>query len=307
MKKRLCSLLCALLLAFCCTACSPGEQVSSQPDSLPIMMEMQNWTLRETIVNSTAIVRARLTKIVPQAKMRELHFQLVSALDGDMPQTFIVSDWYSDYFIAQEDYAYAGYGESYEAGRDYILVLTKFISPYELYDQYNILQYLHLPLSDDGTIAEARKLGRPLQAGGDIPPGALSSLTGFQSYMRDVLDSMTAEEAALHGVTHGDPFTRSEDLSVIVAEAESVLKVRVGHVEYPSDRNRYPCDVLNVLKGEDPGEQIQILFRKDQVTEGEIYLVTLCEDGYSLSATHGILPVEREAEVEAALSQLSAT
>ena len=132
-------------------------------------------------------------------------------------------------------------------------------------------------------------------------------MAGFRDFALQVKSAMTpAQQQEMQQLT-GDPFTRSEDLSVIVAEAESVLKVRVGHVEYPGDREYYPCDVLNVLKGEDPGEQIQILFRKDQVTEGETYLVTLCEDGYSLSATHGILPVEREAEVEAALSQLSAT
>ncbi len=318
--KKACILFVVFLLVLGCCSCDRaggGGMTSSEPPveitppgSTPQWMDL---TLRELVAISPVTVTAKVTKMERVSKARKLYFERTSILVGETPASFVVTDYYLN--ASQFGMNDSGYGDVYEVGKEYILVLESYASPYNEpendYVQYMFAEKLYLPLDSGGNILWGRKLGKLLKGFDPAPESAVTTLAGFRDFALQAESTITPAQQQEMQQLAGQPFTRSADLNQIVAEADILVKVMLGSPQDPyNDRPTYYGTVLETRKGTVEGDEIPIILRPDQVTAGQTYWIALAErtsSFYRLSAVYGVIPLEREAEVEAALSQLSAT
>lgn len=157
----------------------------------------------------------------------------------------------------------------FKGGHQYYLFLTKHISVYHSHEHYVINCWYSY---DDPQVSELKQMI------------ALSSVIPTPI---------------------GLPFTASENLIDILSVSPTILVVEVGKTMLRgtyAPTEIHDCQIRQLLRGSQIFSNVKINFFQNTVSEGEIYVVLLAQDGettpyYTLSSRNSVYTVEQAKEI----------
>lgn len=302
--KRTIIMMILLLIVISIMGCSEdGKASSQQQDNSFIESEHDEkviqsegievyLSLEEAIDKSYCVVKAKLNSINEGKIHREYDFTLEETIIGSMNEAqFIVVEPYTDYTVENTPIIYSTDKTEYEAGREYILVLSILSSVYYERDLYMIRGDIFIELDSAGNIAEYRRYHEKEES-------PYKTAKEFSNHARSVTDDSKERLAG------GFPFTRSSEIPDIVDASQYIVKAVVKgiHIEAPHiNRDTYLCTVTETLRGSTDDEILIVLF-KDTVSIGKGYLFLLNKDNeysliYALSSVNSVVDLEKDKSV----------
>lgn len=280
-----------LLMMLFLTSC---QQKKEEFEISPKISE-RYFTFEEVLDGSTDIVKAKCLDVVNYEDNLEYTFQLTERYVGeDIGEIFYlyVMDWMVDRT------------PTYEPEQEYFLMLWRTRDVYAEHDKYiNYTHRLYLPCS---SFDQANMYDEAITEHSNMESCATAE--ELEQYIVEYLANHPIEDRPLYvGVDYID----SSDMKTIVEQSEFVAVVQVKELHnflYDAwDRDDWLCTVMNVLKGDlEVDEEIDIIFPKDAVRVGDIYIVTLAStDGsiYSFSAKNSIYPISELDQIQEYLNK----
>lgn len=249
-------------------------------------------SLEESIDKSYCVIKAKLNRITEGKTSREYDFTLEETIIGSMSDTqFFVEEGYTDYSVENTGITYSTNQTDYEAGKEYILVLSKETSVYYERDRYMILGEVFIELDEAGNIALYRRYHQ-------IEESPYKTAEEFSKHAQAVTD--VSKERLVYGIA----FTRSSEVPDIVDASQYIVKAIVKDIKIETpqiNRDTYLCTVTETLRGSTDKEILIVLF-KDTVKVGEEYLFLINKENensliYTLSSVHSVVDWEKENSV----------
>ncbi len=256
--------------------------------------EVAYLTLEQIIDNSTHIVEAKHIESSSSGKYLIHKFMTVSQIKGKVEDEYIyVYDTVGNSYVSDIGVSYKSNVE-YKKGENYILMLEKTVSVYYPTDVYMTYSGLYLPLNNIKALKIYGKENLKKHSAADNT--VFESKNSFVEYV----DRLAKEDKTT--VTHvGEEYTKSSEHSVILQEAEYVVKIRPVFLDEKRSNEfseLYDCEVLRAYKGIISKEKIQIRLFTDSVEINKDYIVaindTSIKDLYILSSKNSMFDVTEE-------------
>jgi len=293
-KNTFCILLiAAMLFLSACGDYVPSVEQSKNSDQIGYsFMLVEYWDFETCIGRAANIVQAKYVGASPHGNYLYLEFEPVNQIKGQIDtETFVVSCVPNQqYRVANASYWYSENPERYEVGKEYILVLEKRMSVYYDQDRYLLMGDIFLPVDE-------------LSASTMYGTGKLTEISDRAEQFDSDYEQMTsyitkvAQTSVLKPITVGTDYIRSNDLREITEATECIFRIKVtDYLRSVANNNteRFMCKVVESLKGEPIGEEIEVIFSAGTVKAGKEYIVLLVQrEGstyYILSSKNSVHP-----------------
>jgi len=267
-KKIIIASICALLLSLIVVAALvffPVPQERALEGSL-----RDKYSFDEIVERSDYIVIAEyLSSKIDMHGELSFEFTIKDVLQGDAPEKAI--------------HVYSSSNVLFQPGDDYLLVLVKYDTLFDVYPKFVLLGDTYIPVAE---ISVSTMYDEP------IPVEKIESLLQKRNSVQ--LQSFDEEEKS---------YTDATDFPSIIQESDFIMEIKVLNMEVEGvyhNGNTYNCEVLNVQKGNlidaYPNNGIMITLMKGSVTEGGTYIVMINQVDehsliYSQSSMKSVIPL----------------
>ncbi len=279
-KLRILFCMCAILMLMAaCSGTSPDEAfmndlVEEDEDQKQVFTvtytQEFELTFQEAIDLSDCVVVAEYVSYEDKDAYVVSLFQVKNMLRGTAKEEMIhVVEMKGTSTVLGTDYSYKTGGGTYEAGKQYILVLNRNDLLFYEYPHYVPVTDIFIPVDD---IESAMMYGEPID---ELQDMNVSTLRTNDLFMR--ARPVEEEEPS---------YTTAEDIPTIIEESDYLLEVQITGMMGEGivhDGVTYFCKVLDVLQGGTlvtaANDTIYIVFMKDSVQLNETYIVMVNQAG----------------------------
>lgn len=222
----------------------------------------------------------------------EYSFTVKDRLLGNAPEQINV--YAMDVDISVENESVGSYNEQelfLEHDTDYLLVLDHRMS---VYNEVDIYQFVCNIVIDVSELSDSTMYNQPIFSHSEAFDFTTSDASDAVEYVRDLVKDNTPSAQP----------TKTPDIDEVIAASTDILVVNVNEcvksvINDFRNTGFYSCSVTESLKGSiSAGETIQILFRNEDVTEGDSIIVALNNhDGayyYRLTTLNSIISLDQK-------------
>ena len=180
--------------------------------------------------------------------------------------------------------------DTYETGKEYVLILHRFESLFLEYARYFLVNDIHIPCSDTKS---AVMNGSPLDITGDV-----------KSTIKNIANANGYSEEDKRDIY------RTENLETVVKECDAIIEVRVLGVVAEGilhNGTTYTCEYIDSLTTSEvpvnPDNNLFVVSFRDSLIEGNTYYLTVSVGDsssivYTLASPYGIVPTYDTAAYE---------
>lgn len=226
----------------------------------------------ELIARVTDVVKGKCISVIEKTDGKEYEFQVLERYAGEevLTNIFIYQDLY-DANVVNSNISYNASDIIYEIGKEYYLVLGRYINVLYEQDRYNVSANLFIPADD---VEQSTMYGEALYLHSDLPKNF--NETQLKNHIVEQLNNRDPETIKLY---KGQKYTLATDMQTIIDEADCVLKIEILEESDPDISNIhdiYECKVIGVLKGNIAANtEIEIFFAKNIAEPGQKYIVAI--------------------------------
>ena len=234
-------------------------------------------TLASSVEKSHAGVVGEFVAFYDRGQLLEFEFIVKDKLYGNVPESRIIVT----HQPTSNETALVMGENTYEKGKEYVLILYRYESLFLEYARYYIVNDIHIPYSDT---KNAVMNGTPLAIKGDVK-NTIKNIAKTNGFSEE--DNVKA--------------FRTEDLETVVKECDAIIEVKVVDILAEGvfhNGTSYVCELKSTLKGTVATNGMNLLYvvsLKDSLVEGETYYITVTSSGESslvnsLASPQGIIP-----------------
>lgn len=247
-----------------------NEKYDSENTGTGISSRVKYMSFEDTLATATDIMVATYTgRTERHGIYYDLEFIPVKQIKGTAVDGNIhVRICEQSVSVVDRDIGYVVSPSRYETGANYVLVLEKFISVYNLYDLYLPLNNILIESGEKPTMYNDSFVGdfSASRIEGKSSTEILEYIEDFQLKGEDVSQVV------------GYDYIRSTNLADVVSSSSVVIEivpVELLGANENNDTERFVCNITNSLKGDMREGQITIIFVADTVDIGSKYIVML--------------------------------
>ncbi len=281
MKKLLItalSLLATLTLTVGCKQSTHDQPYTSHqaPSGIHGEAIIDYHTFEEILAYATDFVKAECIEKIESEDDVEYLFQIKNRYWGeDTGETFYlqIPDYSVSSIIVNDGISsYNQPNVAYENGKEYLLILTRWVLVFDGYDQYMVVGGdLHLPVSD---LSQSTMYGTSLKDHIE-----LKNYANNDKLINYVIEKLQARPASENVLYYGTLYVKAEDMETVITQSPIVVQVTIGEKiaeGIRQDREAFRCTVVSSIKGAvEIGKSIDIIFFFDTVEIGQQYIVAV--------------------------------
>lgn len=230
----------------------------------------------EIISLATDVVKGKCINVIEKTNGREYEFQVLERYAGEEVSTniFIYQNMYNANVVGY-NISYKSNDINYQIGKEYYLVIKRYINVLYEHDRYTVSANLFMPADD---VKKSTMYGEALSLHSDLNKNF--NQTQLKDHIIAQLNKRDPEKIKLYG---GQKYTTATDRQTIINEADCLLQIELIKDSYPDIseiHDIYQCKVVDVLKGNiDDNSVIEVFFAKNTAEPGQQYIVAV-DAGY---------------------------